>query len=209
MVQTQELTIEDLEDRFSLQMTEDPHFFSEWEVSSVELTDHEQRALDRIKGNFLAQLRGGLLAEGLVKLIVLAPLLDLAGFYQPPFRVEVEEPIVIEAEDQGGVIRGRIDILVVCRKIWIVIIEAKHYRFSLYEGMTQLLQYMVARSDQDQPQFGLITNGGEFLFAKLIKSETSLYAFSNLFSLQNRGNDLYQVLSILKRLGSLISSQDR
>ncbi|TAF31767.1 MAG: restriction endonuclease subunit R, partial [Oscillatoriales cyanobacterium] len=38
---------------------------------------------------------------------------------------------------------------------------------------------------------------------KLVKRETTQYAFSRKFYLFNPGNELYSVLSILKRLGEL------
>jgi len=42
---------------------------------------------------------------------VLSPLLDLAGFYQPPFEIETETPIRISAEDDGVIVKGNIDVL--------------------------------------------------------------------------------------------------
>jgi CDP-paratose 2-epimerase len=62
------------------------------------------------------------LLENTVKLVILAPLLDLAGFYRRPFRIETETSIAIEMEDEGVVIRGRIDILVIKEAIWLVAI---------------------------------------------------------------------------------------
>ncbi len=60
-------------------------------------------------------------------------------------------------------------------------------------------QFFIANSDQ--PVFGLITNGASFLFIKLVKQQAPVYGFSRLFYLYNPGNELYNVLSILKRLG--------
>lgn len=59
--------------------------------------------------------------EEAVKIVVLSPLLDLAGFYQPPFRIKPEAEISIEATDSedGVVIRGEIDVLVVSGKLWV------------------------------------------------------------------------------------------
>ena len=47
-------------------------------------------------------------------------------------------------------------------------------------------------------------NGGEFIFLKLIRKDKPQYAFSNQFSVLNRGNDLYTVARILKHLGQLV-----
>ncbi len=57
----------------------------------------------------------------------------------------------------------------------------------------------------DKPSFGMITTGKSFIFIKLVKGETPQYALSDEFVLRKRGNELYSVLSILKRLGQLIS----
>ncbi|MFM7369019.1 MAG: restriction endonuclease subunit R, partial [Sphaerospermopsis kisseleviana] len=45
---------------------------------------------------------------------------------------------------------------------------------------------------------GMITNGNEFLFLKVLEHK---YANSRLFSLVNPDNELYSVLQVLKRLG--------
>jgi hypothetical protein len=67
---------------------------------------------------------------------------------------------------------------------------------------------MLASVTGDRPTYGLLTNGSSFMFVKLVKGETPQYAFSRWFSMFNPGNDLYAVLSILKRLGEL-SAGDR
>lgn len=44
-----------------------------------------------------------------IRIIVLAPLIDLLEFYQPPFTLRIEPSIEITTEDEGAKIRGRID----------------------------------------------------------------------------------------------------
>ena len=68
---------------------------------------------------------------------------------------------------------------------------------------SELLAYMLANLSADRPTYGLLMNGADFLFVKLVKREKAQYAFSRKFYLFNPGNDLYSVLSILKRLGQL------
>lgn len=46
----------------------------------------------------------------------------------------------------------------------------------------------------------LVLNGSEFVFLKLVQDDVPPFALSNLFSLLNRGNDLYHILRVLKRL---------
>jgi hypothetical protein len=63
---------------------------------------------------------------------------------------------------------------------------------------------MLAHPHPDQPCFGLVINGSEFLFLKLMQGSPPIYATSNLFSMLNRGNDLYRVLQILRTLKTII-----
>jgi hypothetical protein len=53
--------------------------------------------------------------------------------------------------------------------------------------------------------FGLIVNGREFLFLKLQTELQPQYSCSYTLSIE-RDTELYQVLSILKRLGEVITS---
>lgn len=81
------LTLHDLETRFKLQKSEAADFFLEWRGQSVMLTESEHRVLDRLKRNYLYLLEYPAM-ESIVKMVVLSPILDLAGFYEPPIRVE-------------------------------------------------------------------------------------------------------------------------
>jgi hypothetical protein len=144
--------------------------------------------------------------ESIVKMVVLSPLLDLAGFYEPPFRVDGETDIQVSAEDEGEAIQGCIDVLVIQGEFWVTVIEAKNSEFSITKAIPQALAYMLATPALEKPTFGLVLNGSEFLFLKLVRDNVPQYATSNLLSLLNRGNDLYPVLRILKRFRNLINS---
>ncbi|MEG4812382.1 hypothetical protein QUA82_33105 [Microcoleus sp. F8-D3] len=72
--------------------------------------------------------------------------------------------------------------------------------------MPQALAYMLANPNPERPVFGMVTNGENFMFVKLqIQEEVPKYELSNVFSLLPRGNQLYDVLHILKRLGRIAS----
>lgn len=189
----------DLKAKFGLQRVEDESFFPEWMSDLPELTPTERQTLDRVKRNYLYLLEYPVM-ESIVKMVVLSPLLDLAGFYKPPFRVEGEKEVRVSAEDEGEVIQGSIDVLVIQAQLWITVIEAKNSEFSLTKAIPQALAYMLACPAADQALFGMVLNGSEFLFIKLVPGEIPRYGLSNVFSLLNRGNDLYQVLQVLKRL---------
>ena len=76
------------EQQFNLVRTADVDFFPEWRENLADLTDAEKAVLDRIKARYRYHRANGNLAEGLVNLVVLSPLLELAGFYDPPFQMQ-------------------------------------------------------------------------------------------------------------------------
>jgi hypothetical protein len=206
MVQTipaKEITLLDLETNFGLQFIENEQVFREWQDNLPEITNSEKQRLDRVKAGYANLLKYPPLLENTVKMVVLSPLLDLADFYLSPFHVKSEKSVTISAEDQGVTVKGQIDILVLFERLVVVAIESKQAAFSIEVGKPQLLAYMLAISNSDKPVYGLITNGGSFIFVKLIKEETPKYALSRLFYIFNPGNELYTVLSVLKRLGTL------
>jgi hypothetical protein len=196
------LKLHDLKERFHLQRSEDENFFLEWLDVAEPLSEAERFSLDRLKRNYLYLLEYPVM-ESIVKMVVLSPILDLAGFYEPPIRVDGEVAVRVTAEDEGELIQGSIDVLAVMGSVWITVIEAKNSEFSVTKAIPQTLAYMLAEPQQAEPTFGLILNGSEFLFLKLAQGVVPQYATSNLFSMLNRGNELYRVLSILKRLRSI------
>lgn len=207
MVQTltaNTITLHDLTEKFALQFIEDEQFFREWQDDLPEITEAEKQRLDRVKASYSNLLQDPPLLENTVKMVVLSPFLDLAGFYLPPFRIRSEPSIEISLEDEGMIIKGQIDVLVLCDQFWVVVIESKQAAFSLEVGRSQLLTYMLANPHPNQPTYGLLTNGNSFLFVKLISGDTPRYALSRLFYILNPGNDLYHVLRILKRLAELV-----
>ena len=205
-IAARKIKLADLKEQFNLRYTEDASFFLEWQEALPALNETERQTLDRVKRNYLYLLEYPVM-ESIVKMVVLSPMLDLAGFYAPPFRVDGETAIQVSATDEGDRIQGSIDVLVLQNQLWVTVIEAKNAEFSISKAIPQTLAYMLAVPASSAPSFGLVLNGSEFLFLKALKSETLddevYYSRSNLFSLLNRGNDLYRVLQVLKRLGQL------
>jgi hypothetical protein len=200
------LKLYDLKTRFNLQETQADDFFTEWLDDAVPLQDADYAVLDRVKRNYLYLLEYPVL-ESIVKMVVLSPILDLAGFYEPPLRVEGEANIQVAAMDEGEIIQGSIDVLVVQQSFWVTVIEAKNSEFSITKAIPQTIAYMLAHPDPDRPCFGLVVNGSEFLFLKLMQGTPPIYATSNLFSMLNRGNDLYRVLQILRTVKTIIADR--
>lgn len=201
-IPAKDLSLHDVKVKFGLQQAQ-AQFFREWQEQLSQLDDTEKRSLDRVKADFL-YLCEYPLPESLVKMVVLSPLLALAGFYRPPFRTTVETSVQIAVADETEIIQGRIDILVIQKQLWVLVIESKQAGFSLKLAIPQALAYMMANPNPDKPVFGLVTNGSNFRFIKLTQQDTPQYALSDEFIL-DRGDDLYKVLSILKRLGELLT----
>jgi len=202
ILQGKDITLAQLIDEFRLQLANDEHFFSEWQHDLPELSDLEKQSLNEVKAEYLHLSKYSIL-EPVVKMVVLSPLLRLAGFYQPPFYIASEQEVRISSEDEGMIIRGRIDILVFHPPLWVLVIEAKRADYSLVPAIPQALAYMLADATLAKPVFGFVTNGNEFRFIKLLKTETPQYALSDLFALDSR-DDIYIVLKVLKHLAHLI-----
>ena len=202
-LQAREIDIRYLIDNFGLQQVRNPEFFREWQENLPEITDTEKQLLDRVKEGYFNLLEYPPLLESVVKLTIVSPILFLAGFYVSPFHIKAEKSIEIQEEDEGKIIEGRIDILILKNNFWVTVIESKQLSFSVDEGLAQLLAYMLADPHPETPTFGLITTGANFTFVKLLKGEVPQYATSNEFVTRNSGNELYSVLQILKRLSQL------
>ncbi|MBD2169359.1 restriction endonuclease subunit R [Calothrix membranacea FACHB-236] len=214
IIQGQNVTLSYLKENFALHKAEDEQFFTEWFDNLPAITELEKQYLDRVKTNYLSLLENAPLLEEAVKLVVLSPFLDLAGFYRPPFSIATEESIEIsedviignanKAEADKEIIKGKIDVLVIQNKLWLLIIESKRSTFSLTKAIPQALTYMLAAPNIDEPVYSLVLNGEDFQFIKLGRQNNPVYALSERFSLYRSKNELYIVLNILKRIGQVL-----
>ena len=94
-IQAQNIGIAYLEAKFSLKQTNNEAFFPEWLENLPEISDLEKQYLDKVKLHFLRLAKYPPLSEETVKLVVLSPLLSLAGFYDEPFFIRSESSIEI------------------------------------------------------------------------------------------------------------------
>ncbi|MEG4083572.1 restriction endonuclease subunit R [Microcoleus sp. POL10_C6] len=203
-LQAKILTLREVKTKFSLQLAEDEQFFPEWIDDLPEITDEEKRYLDKVKAGYTNSAEYPMI-EDTVKMVVLAPLLFLAGFFLTPFHIESEKSVELVTVDEDILVRGSIDILLLMESFWVVAIEAKRAQYSLETGLPQLLLYMLSNPNPDRPTFGLLTNGSNFRFLKLIKQDTPQYALSYEFVI-DRAQDFYEVFRIFKRIAAVVTN---
>ncbi|NEO62952.1 MAG: restriction endonuclease subunit R [Moorea sp. SIO4G2] len=202
-IQAKDVTLKQLKTLVNLQLVNDNQFFREWQDNLPEISELQQQLLDDVKAGYFNLLYYPPLLEKTVNLAILSPLLFIGKFYLEPFHIKAEKTVEISVDDHGIIVKGSIDTLVLHNEFWMTIIESKQASFSIEAGLPQLLAYMLANPHPDQPSYGMITTGGTFIFIKLVNGEKPRYATSAEFSLRNPGNDLYQVLRILKKLSQI------
>jgi hypothetical protein len=197
-------TIAEAERKFKLSRTEDEAFFLEWQTPLPELSDAERLLLEEARRRYLYQRSQGQLLEGTVTLLLASPLLAIAGFYDPPFRVRAEASVQLTLEDGEEVLQGRIDVLVLLNQFWVVVLESKKTALSVWTALPQTLAYLMANPQPEQPSFGMVTNGDEILFVKLVQQEKRLYGLSRVFAPFSSNQELRNALQVLKRIGRAI-----
>lgn len=204
-IQAKNTTLRELITLFGIQLVEDAQFFPEWQDDLSEISDLDKQLLDRVRAGYINLLNYPPLLEGVVRMSVLDPILFIAGFYLSPFHVRSEKSVDIAVEDEGVIITGSLDVLVLKEQFWVMVIESKKASFSVEEGLAQILAYMLANPNPERPSYGMITTGGSFIFIKLVRKETPQYATSKLFGTRS-SEDLYNVLNILKYLCQLTTT---
>ena len=184
-----------LHERLNLCRTPDTSFFPEWLTPTIELVENDKAFLDHLRQRYYNYYNAGLLTEGTVLLSIVAPLLERLGFHEPPFFVQSEIPISLEVTERNEIYRGRMDVLVIRESLWVLTVEAKRSKFAADLALPQCLAYMSAAPQQ--PSFGMVTNGSDFIFCKVADG---MYDFSDPLSLLSRQNRLYEVAMILTGL---------
>jgi hypothetical protein len=206
-------TLEAVEQQFGVKRTEESTFFPEWRSSLPLLSEFEQTELATLRQRYLYQRSKGELLEITALLLLVSPLLALAGFYDPPFTVRAEESVLLTLVDSEETLHGRLDVLVLWDQVWIVVVESKKTALSLWSALPQTLAYLHANPNPKRPSYGLMTNGDEFAFVKLKQSDLhgssngapyrSQYGLSRPFALLPAPQDFESVLQILKHLSKL------
>lgn len=199
-------TLAEAERRFDLSLTEDEAFFSEWQMMP-KLSMPEQVAVDELRRRYLYQRSQGQLLEGTVTLLLASPLLTIAGLYDPPFRVRAEASVQLTLDDGEEILQGRIDVLVLLNQLWVVVLESKKTALSVWAALPQTLAYLMASPQPQQPSFGMVTNGDDILFVKLVQSSQRHYALSRVFAPFTSKRELCSALQVLKHISQQISNR--
>lgn len=194
----------DLIRNFNLQFIEEQDFFYEWQENLPDISNFEKQQLDKVRAGYWNLLDYPPILENIVRMTILDPILFIGDFYINPFYLRSEEPVEIVTEDEGIIIKGRMDTLILKEQLWLMVIEAKRMSYSVEAGVAQILAYMLANPQPEKPNYGMITNGGGFMFIKLVQGTILQYATSRIYNTRNPGNELYDVLRVLKHLTQIV-----
>lgn len=206
-------SLAEAEAKFGLQRHPDPQFFQEWGDGLPTLTDLELVNLDVMYRRLAYHRAESELLEGAVTLLVASPLLEIAGFYDPPFKMRSETAIELVIDDREEILRGRIDLLILQDQFWVLVVESKKTSISVRSALPQVLAYMLASGQQqarndERSLFGMITNRDDVLFIKLTQQPSPQYTLFRSFSLYTLPTEVRSVLQILKRIGRLITGRN-
>lgn len=199
-------TLADVETRLGLQPSEQASFFTEWVRDLPALTSAQQAAIEVMARRLRYHRAQGELLEGTVTLLVAAPLLELTGFYDPPFQLRAETTVEISVNDSEETLRGRIDVLVLQDQLWLMVLESKKTTIPIRSALPQALAYMMATPQPAMPLYGVLTNGDDVLFVKLTQQPQPRYALSRAFSLYTHVDELLTTAQILKHLGQRLTA---
>lgn len=151
-IQAKQLSLAEVEETFGLSQIQDSEFFKEWQFFSEPMV-MERQWLDQVRADFLA-LSKHPLHEEIVKLVVLAPVLSLAGLCRPPFLPSAAAQVELAVADTDETVRGRVDILVLHRQLWVAVVESKRKGLDVSSAIPQALFYMLNNPTASRPTFG-------------------------------------------------------
>jgi hypothetical protein len=175
------------------------------------LSESEQQELTQIQLEYRAYWETEKVSEGQVRLLAIAPLFRLAGYNEPPIRLETEEDIArIYIQDEDTYITGRLDIIAVNRQkvsnlktlLWTLVVESKNSEASESAGVAQMLAYAYPSLKHQDFVWGLVSNGITYQFFYVRGGETPTYELMpNLFFFESdRAPIILQVLKAIRQL---------
>jgi hypothetical protein len=205
-------TIAEAERRFGLRRSESKDFFTEWYDQLPEINQESDRTnLETLWQRYIYHRSSGHLLENTVMLLLVSPLLTIAGLYDPPFPIKAEEAVQITVADSEETLQGLIDLLVLCDLLWVVVLESKKTMLSVWSALPQTLAYLMANPNRggthpagNRPTFGMLTNGADIVFVKL---ESKSYAMSQVLSPLVTQSELEIACRILRKIAELVGHE--
>ncbi|WP_373527026.1 restriction endonuclease subunit R [Nostoc sp.] len=175
------------------------------------LTDFEQQELSQIRNLFRSYYAADKISEGQIKFLFIAPLMNLAGFYNSSIKITLEENIAdISVEDEDTNIKGRMDILAVNKTqekkvttpFWILVLEAKNSSFNASEGLPQLLTYAYKSLENQTSVWGVTTNGMDYQFVYMQQGNPPIYQLLPKLDI-TRSESSIELLQVFKSICQL------
>jgi len=172
------------------------------------LTDFEQQELSQIRNLFRSYYAAGKISEGQIKFLFIAPLMNLAGFYNSSIKITLKENIAdISVEDEDTNIKGRMDILAVNKTqgkkittpFWILVLEAKNSSINASEGLPQLLTYTYKSLENQTSVWGVTTNGMDYQFIYVQQGNPPIYQLLPKLDI-TRSTSSIELLQVLKSI---------
>ena len=199
--------IAEAERKFGLSRSESSNFFTEWYDQLPVINPSDRANLEILWRRYIYHRSGGHLLESTVMLLLVSPLLTIAGLYDPPFRIKAEESIAINVSDSEETLQGRIDVLVLHDRLLIIVLESKKTMLSVWSALPQTLAYLMASPNGGgthpagtRPTFAMLTNGDDIVFVKL---EGKQYAMSQVLApLVNQG-ELEVAWQVLRKIAKI------
>lgn len=118
--------------------------------------------------------------------------------------MRAEESVQLTLNDEQEVLQGRMDVLVLLNQFWVVVLESKKTALSVWTALPQTLAYLMANPQPNRPSYGMVINGDDILFVKLVQSESRRYALSRVFAPFVSRQELYSALQVLQQMGQAI-----
>jgi hypothetical protein len=210
-----EITLEEVEQRLGFTPLYDGKFSDFLPIKPLPPIELSQ--VQSIRANFLTYIRRGKVSEGQARQISINPILELAGYNQPPMvydrpeviELRIEEDLQrIDIKDKDTHIRGRLDIVAINRTVntsatsllWVLIVESKNLAASEFTGIAQMLTYAHGSLKTQSAVWGLVTNGATYQFFHIQQGETPTYQYLPTLSLldADRASQLIQVLAAIR-----------
>jgi hypothetical protein len=210
-LQAKNLTLEEVHQYLKLQRSLARPTYGEL-LRLEAVTEFERQEIEQIRLDFQAYWQAGKVLESQIQLLVVGPLLRLAGFYRTPINLTLEQAMTpgrsetiaeIEIVDDDRTIGGRLDLLAAQRggdtPFWILVVESKNSQVEALNGLPQLLTYATEGLKTQEAVWGLTTNGISYYFVQLLAGAVVRYQLLPELNLFDPDRSL-QLLQVLKAI---------